>query len=108
MNGYYQGFKAGQIRDDFAPNKARQLLEKALQIDDRCERGLYYRAALERDLGNTDDAATYLARVLRVNPDHPTARDELKTLTRPRSGSQAARNSEKKGIWARIKALFGG
>jgi tetratricopeptide (TPR) repeat protein len=104
----YQGFKSGQIRDDFAPNKARQLLEKALKVHDRCARALYYRALLERDLGNTDDAATYFARVLRVNPDHPTARAELKTLTRPRSGSSPSQAPERKGLWARLKALFGG
>ncbi len=103
----YQGFRSGQIRDDFAPNKARQLLEKAIQRRDRCERALYYRACLERDLGNIDDAATFYARLLRINPDHPTARDELKEITRP-GGRRQGGTPSKKSLWAKLKALFGG
>ncbi|MBM4371609.1 MAG: tetratricopeptide repeat protein, partial [Deltaproteobacteria bacterium] len=105
----YQGFRAGQVRDDFAPPKARQLLDRALQIRDRNERALYYRARLERDLGKTDEAATYYARLLRINPHHPTAKDELKDLTRPEAAPverSAAR--PRGGFWARVIGFLTG
>ena len=103
----FQGYQSGQIRDDFAPNKARQLLDKALKLRDRCERALYYRARLERTLGNTDDAATCYARLLRVNPHHPTAKDELKDLTRP-GGRTPEPDPVKRSFWDWLRRLFTG
>jgi len=102
----YQGYKTGQVRDDQAPDKARQLLEQSLKLRELCEPGLLYRARLERDQGNTDDAAACYARLLRVNPHHSTAREELKQVTR--ADGDAAGSPKRKGIWARIKARFRG
>ncbi len=103
----FQGYQNGQIKDDFAPNKARQLLDKALKTRDRCERALYYRARLERSLGNNDEAATCYARLLRVNPHHPTAKDELKEFTRP-DGMTSTPEPVKRGFWDWFKSLFTG
>ena len=69
----YQALKSGQSTDSFAPNKARNILERALAVDSRNLKAMLYLARLERDMGNIDAARSWYERLQKLDP----ANDEV-------------------------------
>jgi tetratricopeptide (TPR) repeat protein len=99
----YQALKAGQSSDSFAPNKARNILERALAVDPRHARALLFIARIEKEMGNLAAARTWYGRLQKVDPANEEALVQLDWL---RTAVESEKPREESGVWDRFKGLF--
>ena len=98
----YQALRSGQSSDSFAPNKARNILERALAVDPRYQRAMLFLARLEREMNNLEAALTWFERLHRLDPSNEevaAALDWLKMSPRRSSGGDS--------MWGKFKGMFG-
>jgi len=98
----YQALKSGQSTDSFAPNKARNILERALAVDSRNLKAMLYLARLERDMGNIDAARSWYERLQKLDP----ANDEVAAAIEWLRMSSGVQRTPDVGFWGRFMGLF--
>ena len=99
----YQSLRMGQSTDSFAPNKARNILERALAVDPRHAHAMLYLARIEKEMDNLDAARTWYERLHKVEPANEEA---AVTLDRFRNSAREVRKVESVSIWERFKGIF--
>jgi len=99
----YQALKSGQSSDSFAPNKARNILERALAVDSRHIGTMLFLARIEKDMGNLEAARLWYERVQKLDP---TNDEVLASLDWLKSSAGTERRSEEGGAWNRFKGIF--
>jgi len=100
----YQALKAGQSTDSFAPNKARNTLERALSVDQRHQKAMLYLARLEKDMGNLEASRSWFERLHKMDPANDevvAALDWLRSYS-----SSPGRPDDSAGVWNRFKGMF--
>lgn len=99
----YQALRTGQSTDSFAPNKARNILERALAVDPRHAHAMLYLARIEKEMDNLDTARTWYERLQKVEPSSEEAGIALEKL---RSVAREGRRAESVSMWERFKGIF--
>lgn len=99
----YQALRTGQSTDSFAPNKARNILERALAVDPRHAHAMLYLARIEKEMDNLDVARTWYERLQKVDPGNEEAAIALEKL---RSITRDGRKPESISMWERFKGIF--
>jgi tetratricopeptide (TPR) repeat protein len=99
----YQALRTGQSTDSFAPNKARNILERALAVDPRHAHAMLYLARIEKEMENLDAARTWYERLQKVEPASEEAAIAVEKL---RSMSRENRKAESVSMWERFKGIF--
>ncbi len=99
----YQALKAGQSGDSFAPNKARNILERALAVDARNPRALLFLGRIEKEMGNVDSARTWFERLHKLDPANDEVNAALEWL---RLSSGIERRKGQSGFWNWLIGIF--
>lgn len=99
----YQALKSGQSSDSFAPNKARNIMERALAVDARHFKAMLYLARIERDMGNTEPARGWYERLHKLDPANDEVAAALDFL---KMSPRLDRKPDEVGVWNRFKDIF--
>jgi cytochrome c-type biogenesis protein CcmH/NrfG len=98
----YQSYKSGQSDDSFAPNKARNILERALAIDARNARALLFIARIEKGMNNMEAARLWYERLHKLEP----ANDEVNSALEWLRMSAGISRRDQSGFWNWLKGIF--
>ena len=96
----YQALRSGQSSDSFAPNKARNILERALAVDPRYVRAMLFLARIEREMNNLEAALSWYERLHRLDPSNEEVAAALDWL------KMSPRRSTNDGVWGKFKGMF--
>ena len=99
----YQALKSGQSSDSFAPNKARNILERALAVDSRHGRAILFLARLEKDLGNLEASRAWYQRLQKLDPTNDEALASLDWLN---ASSPTSHGTPEQGFWSWLTGIF--
>jgi len=99
----YQALKSGQSSDSFAPNKARNIMERALAVDARHFKAMLFLARIERDMGNTETARGWYERLHKLDPANDEVAAALDFL---KMSPRLDRKPDEAGVWNRFKDIF--
>jgi len=99
----YQALKSGQSSDSFAPNKARNILERALAVDARHFKAMLFLARIERDMGNAETARGWYERLHKLDPANDEVAAALDFL---KMSPRLDRKPDDAGVWNRVKDIF--
>ena len=98
----YQCYRAGQSEDSFAPNKARNILERTLAIDGRNPRALLFIARIEKEMGNVEAARVWFERLHKLEPANEEVNAALEWLRL----SAGIERRDQSGFWNWLKGIF--
>lgn len=98
----YQCYKTGQSEDSFAPNKARNILERTLAIDGRNPRALLFIARIEKEMGNVEAARVWFERLHKLEPTNEEVNASLEWLRL----SAGIERRDQSGFWNWLKGIF--
>jgi len=98
----YQAYKAGQSEDSFAPNKARNILERTLAIDGRNPRALLFIARIEKEMGNVEAARVWFERLHKLDPTNEEVNAALEWLRM----SAGIERRDQSGFWNWLSGIF--
>jgi hypothetical protein len=98
----YQAFKTGATSDSFSPNKARNVLERALAVDPRGTTAMTFLARLEKEMGNTEASRIWYERLHKLDPTSDEAVAVLDWMKK----SPRMEKKEEDGVWGRFKSIF--